>query len=287
MNAQLQEVQSPLGIISGSGTLPFAVADAVIRQGRSVVLFALNGVTDATRVINYSHRWVSVGQGGKLIKEMRAQGCRDIAFIGGLVRPPVWKMRLGFDTLAMLPTIISMFRGGDDHLLRGFSRVAAHYGFRVVAAHEVAPEILMPEGQLTKRKPSETDIADVAIGLDLLRSIGHFDVGQATVIANRHVLAVEGAEGTDAMLQRVAEMRRNGRIHFSNGSGVLVKAPKPNQDRRFDLPAIGPKTVEAAKAAGLGGIAVLAGETLVAELEQLAAAADAAGLFVTGIKAAS
>jgi DUF1009 family protein len=287
MNAQLQDVQSPLGIVSGSGTLPFAVADAVIRRGRSVVLFALHGVTDTTRVTNYAHRWVSVGQGGKLIKEMRAQGCHDIAFIGGLVRPPFWKMRLGFDTLAMLPTIISMFRGGDDHLLRGFSRIAAHYGFRVVAAHEVAPEILMPEGQLTKRKPSEADIADVALGLDLLRAIGHFDVGQATVVANRHVIAVEGAEGTDAMLRRIAEMRRNGRIHSSNGSGVLVKAPKPDQDRRFDLPAIGPKTVEAAKVAGLGGIAVLAGETLVAELEQLIAAADAAGLFVTGIKAAS
>ena len=285
MNAQQHDAQSPLGIISGGGALPFAIADAVIARGRPVVLFGLNGVTDEGRIAQYSHSWVNVGQGGKLFKAMRGHRCRDIVFIGTLARPPFWKMRIGLDTLVMLPTIISMFRGGDDHLLRGMSRVAERYGFRVVAAHEVAPEILMPEGQLTRRKPSEADLADVALGLELLRSIGRFDVGQAVTVANRQVLAVEGVEGTDGMLERIAELRRRGRVHAAVGSGVLVKAPKPEQDRRFDLPAIGPKTVEAAKAAGLGGIAVIAGETVAAELENLISAADAAGLFVTGIKA--
>jgi DUF1009 family protein len=215
---------------------------------------------------------------------MRAAGCRDIVFIGTLARPPVWKMRLGLDTLTMLPTIISIFRGGDDHLLRGMSRIAERYGFRVVAAHEVAPEILMPEGAMTQRQPSEAELADVTLGLDLLRSIGRFDVGQAAVVVNRHVLAVEAIEGTDTMLERVAELRRRGRIHAPPRAGVLVKAPKPDQDRRFDLPGIGPKTVEMAAAAGLGGIAVAAGETVVADPEKLRLAADAAGLFVTGVK---
>lgn len=285
MNAQQHDAQGPLGIISGAGALPFAVADAVIARGRPVTLFALNGVTDSARVAQYPHFWVNVGQGGKLIKEMRDRGCRDIVLIGFLARPPIWKMRIGLDTLLMLPTIISMFRGGDDHLLRGMSRVAERYGFRVVAAHEVAPEILMPEGQLTRRKPSDADVADIALGMELLRSIGRFDVGQAAIVANHHVIAVEGLEGTDGMLERIAELRRRGRVHAAVGSGVLVKAPKPQQDRRFDLPAIGPRTVEAAKAAGLGGIAVIAGETVAAELESLIAAADAAGLYVTGIKA--
>jgi DUF1009 family protein len=287
MNAHQNEAQSPLGIISGGGAFPFAVADAVIARGRPVVLFALNDVTDAARVAKYRHSWVNVGQGGKLIKDMRSHGCRDIVFIGTLARPPIWKMRIGLDTLLLLPAIISMFRGGDDHLLRGMSRFAERYGFRVVAAHEVAPEILMPEGQLTRRKPSEADLADIALGLELLRSIGRFDIGQAAAVANRHVLAVEGVEGTDGMLERIAELRRLGRVHAAVGSGVLVKAPKPQQDRRFDLPAIGPKTAETVKAAGLGGIAVIAGETVAADLQDLIAAADAAGLFVAGIKATS
>jgi DUF1009 family protein len=143
----------------------------------------------------------------------------------------------------------------------------------------------MPEGQLTRRKPSDAELEDIALGLDLLNAIGSFDVGQAAVVANRHVLAVEGAEGTDAMLERVAELRRRGRIHAPSGTGVLVKAPKPGQDRRFDLPGIGPRTVDAVQAAGLGGIAVVAGEAVVAEPGELLAAADAAGLFVSGVKA--
>jgi DUF1009 family protein len=284
MNAQQDEVPGPLGIISGGGALPFAIADSVIGRGRPVVLFALNGVTDAARVTGYRHRWVKVGQGGKLIREMRAEGCRDIVFIGNLVRPPIWKVGLGFDTLKMLPTIISIFRGGDDHLLRGMSRIADQYGFRVVAAHEVAPEILMPEGRLTRRQPSDADIADAMLGFELLRSIGRFDVGQAAVVANRRVLAIEGVEGTDTMLGRIAELRRSGRVHSAVGTGVMIKAPKPQQDRRFDLPAIGPRTIEAAKTAGLAGIAVVAGETVAAELQKMVETADAAGLFVAGIK---
>src|SRR6187551_1464480 len=205
MNEPHDPSPSPLAIIGAGGSLPFAVADAVKASGRPFVLFALEGVTDAARAATYPHRWVAVGQGGKLIKEMRAHGCRDIVFIGTLLRPPVWQMRLGLSTLLMIPTILSMFRGGDDHLLKGMSRIAERYGFRVVAAHEVAPDILMPEGHLTRRAPSEADEADIALGMDVLRAIGPYDIGQGAVVADRHVLAVEGAEGTDGMLERIAE----------------------------------------------------------------------------------
>ena len=142
-------------------------------------------------------------------------------------------------------------------------------GFRLLGAQEVAPEILMPEGALGRARPSERDRADIALGFDYLRATGPFDVGQAVVVAGRHVLAVEAAEGTDQMLQRVAEMRKNGRVRTPAGTGVLVKAPKPGQDRRFDLPAIGPRTVEGVARAGLAGIAVAAGSSIVAEPEKL------------------
>src|SRR5688572_5259224 len=187
MNVRHEQAQSHLAIIGADGSLPFAVADAVKAPGRPFVLFAIEGVTDAARAASYPHRWVAVGQGGKLIKAMRAEGCRDIVFIGTLVRPPVWKMRLGLSTLLMLPSIIAAFRGGDDHVLKSVSRIAERYGFRVVAAHEVAPSILMPEGYLTKREAAAADLDDIALGMDVLRAIGRFDVGQAAVVADRHV----------------------------------------------------------------------------------------------------
>jgi DUF1009 family protein len=158
-------------------------------------------------------------------------------------------------------------------------------GFRVLGAHEVAPEILVPEGTLGRVPASDRDRADIALGLDYLRATGAFDVGQAVVVAGKHVLAVEAAEGTDGMLARVAEMRASGRVRAPGGTGVLVKAPKPGQDRRFDLPSVGPQTVENAARARLAGIAVVADLTIIAEPERLIAAADHANLFVVGAAA--
>ena len=134
---------------------------------------------------------------------------------------------------------------------------------------------------------SERDRADIALGFDYLRATGGFDVGQAVVVAGRHVLAVEAAEGTDQLLARVAEMRANGRVRSATGIGVLVKAPKHTQDRRFDLPSIGPRTVEGVARAGLAGIAVEAGATIIAEPDRLVQAADSAKIFVFGVPAGS
>jgi DUF1009 family protein len=203
-------------------------------------------------------------------------------FIGSLVRPSLWQIRFDFKTLLLLPQIAAAYRGGDDHLLSRVGRFFEQNGFRVLGAHEVAPQILVPEGTLGRALAAERDRADIALGFDYLRTTGPFDVGQAVVVAGKHVLAVEAAEGTDQMLARVAELRASGRVFAPAGSGVLVKAPKPRQDRRFDLPSIGPLTVEGVARAGLAGIAVVAGGTVVAEPERLVAAADRANIFVVG-----
>ena len=158
-------------------------------------------------------------------------------------------------------------------------------GFRLVGAHEVAPEILVPEGAMRRAAlPAERDRKDIARALALLHATGPFDVGQAVVVADQHVLALEAIEGTDDMLARIAALRANGRISTPVGVGVLVKAPKPGQDRRFDLPTIGPRTVEEAARAGLAGLAIVAGHTIIAEPALVARAADAAGLFVIGLR---
>jgi hypothetical protein len=277
--------QGPLALICGGGSLPLAIADSVSARGRAVLLFPLHGAADAAGLERYPHHWLYLGQGGKFRRLALAAGCRDVVFIGSIVRPALWQIRPDFRTLMEFPRVIAAFRGGDDHLLSTIGGLFERHGFRLLGAHDVAPEILMPAGVLGAAQPSDNDRADIAFGFDYLRAAGPFDVGQAAVVAGRHVLAVEAAEGTDAMLARVAEMRTNGRVPA--GGGVLVKAPKQGQDRRFDLPSIGPRTVEAAAQAGLAGIAVMAGSSIVAEPEQLIAAANRTKLFVFGVPAGS
>jgi hypothetical protein len=280
-------VEGPLAMICGGGSLPLAVADFVAARGRKVVLFPLRGAAEGTGVERHPHHWLYIGQMGKFMRLARAEGCRDLVFLGAVVRPAPWRTRLDLKALSMMPRILKAFRGGDNHLLSGMGTLLEQDGFRLLGAHEVAPEILVPEGPLGRVTPSERDRADIALGLEYLHTAGPFDIGQAVVVAGKHVLAVEAAEGTDAMLARVAEMRANGRIRAPLGMGVLVKAPKPNQDRRFDLPSIGPKTVEGVVRAGLAGLAVVAGETVIAEPERLVAAAENAGVFVAGVRAES
>ena len=273
----------PLAIICGGGSLPIAVAEAAQRQGRRVVLFALRGSADPAAVSAFPHHWLWIGQLGHFVKLARAEGCRDVVAIGGLTRPPLWGMRADLLALRMFPRIARAFRHGDDGLLSGVSAILEEHGFRWLGAHEVAPEILMPAGDLARSQPTERDWADIRRGLDLLRATGPFDVGQAVVVSDNRVLAIEAAEGTDEMLARLATLRKAGRIHARQGGGVLVKAPKPRQDRRFDLPSIGPRTVEGVAQAGLAGIAVSAGSVVVAEIDRIVAAADRAKIFVVGI----
>lgn len=279
--------EGPLALICGGGSLPLAVADFVAARGRKVLLFPLRGVASPVDFDKRSHHWVGFGQFGKFIRIMRTAGCRDMVFIGSLVRPSLWQIWPDLRALLAMPRIIAAFRGGDDHLLTSVGRMAEEYGFHLLGAHEVAPEILVPEGTLGRVEASERDRADITLGFDYLRAAGPLDVGQAVVVAGKHVLAVEAIEGTDEMLTRVAELRANGRLRAPAGIGVLVKAPKPGQDRRFDLPSIGPQTVEGIVRAGLAGIAVVAGSTVVAEPERLVQAADRANIFVVGAPAGS
>jgi UDP-2,3-diacylglucosamine hydrolase len=278
---------SPLGIICGGGDFPFAVADAAARRGRRVVLFAIRGWADAAKVERYPHHWAGLGQFGRFRRLAGAAGCRDVVIIGSMLRPSLRQLNPDLATLRYLPRVARLLRGGDDHLLSGVAGIFEENGFNLIGAHEVAPEILIPEGILGRHRPSERDRADIARGLAVVRAMGPFDIGQAVVVAARYVVAVEAAEGTDQMLARVAALRRERRIRLNGRTGVLVKAPKPAQDRRLDLPSIGARTVAGAAEAGLAGIAVEARGAITADLQDFVKAADAAGLFVIGISAGS
>jgi len=275
----------PVGLIAAGGTMPFALADSLARRGITPVLFAIKGACDAKQAERFRHHWIALGQIGRATRLFREEGCRDLVFIGTLVRPALSEVRLDFGTLRAIGKIWASFRGGDDHLLSGIGRIFEAQGFRMVGIKDLAPDLLLPEGAMTGNRPDERASADIARGRQVLQALGSFDIGQAAVVVDGHVVAIEDIEGTDALLARIARLRGEGRIRSPRGRGVLVKAPKAGQDLRYDLPTIGPRTVEGAASAALAGIAVAAGNTIVADPQAMIAAADKAGLFITGIAA--
>jgi len=285
MTDKALDISSPIGLVAGGGAMPFAVADSLVAHGIEPVLFALRGACDPERVTRFRHHWISVGQYGRAISLFRAENCRDLVFIGTLVRPALSEIRLDWGTLRVIPRVLAAFRGGDDHLLSGIGRIFERDGFRMVGIKDVAPDLLMPEGCLTRAAPSGSASADIARGREVLTALGPYDIGQAVVVIGGHVVGVEDIEGTDGLLSRVARLRKEGRIRAKPGSGVLIKAPKSGQDLRFDLPTVGPRTVEGAAVAGLAGIAIAAGNTIIAEPQAVIEAADAAGIFVIGLPA--
>ena len=266
-----------LGILAGGGPLPGRVAAAAEAGGRAVFLVGLDGYAEPAVLAPFAHAWARVGAAGRILALLRAQNCRDLVLVGPVRRPSLLDLRPDAEGARLLARIGRAAFGGDDGLLAAVVRVLAEEGFRVLGAHEVLTEAVAPRGQLGRHAPDAAALADIARGVAVARALGAVDVGQGCVVQQGIVLAVEAIEGTDAMLARAAGLKRPGQ------GGVLVKLVKPGQDRRADLPTIGPATMTAAAAAGLRGVAVEAGGTLLTDRAAVVAAADAAGLFLLGI----
>jgi DUF1009 family protein len=273
--------EGPLAIIAGGGTLPSALAEAAMARGRAVHILAIRGEADED-VARFPHTWLKWGEVGKLFATLEDQRCRDLVIIGAVSRPDLANVRFDFGAIRNLPFLLSLGMGGDDHVLSSVVRFLEAKGYRVHGAGDVAPELLAGQGKLGAKAPSPEDLADIETAFRVVAALGRLDVGQAVVVVKGRVLAVEAAEGTDAMLDRCAELRRGGSARRRAATGVLAKAPKPGQEERVDLPTIGPNTIEKAASAGLAGIAVAAGRVLIAERAATIAAADKHGLFIFG-----
>ena len=266
-----------LGILAGGGPLPGRVARAAVAAGRAVFIVGLQGFAEPGVIAPYPHAVARLGAAGRILELLRAAGCGEVVLIGPVRRPSVLDLRPDAEGARILARIGRAAFAGDDGLLAAVVRVLEEEGFRVLGAHEVLSEAVAPGGVLGRAAPDAGALADIERGKAVARALGAVDVGQGCVVQQGIVLAVEAAEGTDAMLARAAGLARPG------PGGVLVKLVKPGQDRRADLPAIGPRTVQQAHAAGLRGIAVEAGGTLIAERDTCVAEADRAGLFLMGV----
>jgi len=270
-----------LGIIAGGGELPIAVAEAAVAAGRDVFILALKGSAD-DHVSRFAHEWNTLGEVGRAMKLLRAHGVGDVLLAGKVARPRFSEVRLDAKGMMVLPKVLAAARKGDDALLRCMVSLFEDEGFRTVGVAEAAPALLANEGVLGRTQPSEDDRADIAVAAKVVRAMGALDIGQAAAVCAGLVLAVEAAEGTDRMIARVGELPEAIRGAPGKPKGVLVKAPKPLQDGKTDLPVIGTDTVRNAAAAGLAGIAVEAGAALIMNRAGVIKAADEAGIFVMG-----
>jgi hypothetical protein len=268
-----------LGILAGGGELPLRVARAARNAGRPVFAVVLSGWGDPAQWAGLPHAVERPGAAGRILSLLRGAGVRQLVLAGRARRPSVPALRPDAFGLRVLARLGSAFLLGDDGLLRAVARVLEEEGFVVVSPQSVLAGLLPESGLLNRAAPpDETARADIRRGIAVCRALGAADVGQAVVVQQGLVLGVEAIEGTDALLARCGALRREG------GGGVLVKLAKPGQDRRLDLPAIGPETVRNAVAAGLAGIAFEAGATVLLDRERTVAAADAAGLFLLALR---
>lgn len=266
-----------LGILAGGGPLPGRVAAAAVQAGRPVFIVGFEDFAELPVISPYPHAIARLGAAGKILSLLRAHDVRDLVLIGPVRRPGWLDLRPDAEGARLLARIGRAAFTGDDGLLAAIVRVLGDEGFRVIGAHDILREAVGGAGVLGRIRPTAEAEADIAHAMRVLHLIGLADIGQGCVVQQGVVLAVEALEGTDRMLDRAATLRRPG------FGGVLVKRVKPGQERRADLPTIGPRTVENAAAAGLAGIAFEAGGTLLTDREATIAAADRLGLFLQGV----
>ncbi|MBP2312376.1 LpxI family protein [Azospirillum soli] len=269
-----------LGILAGGGTLPARIAAAVRGQGREVFVVAFEGHTDPATVEGLPHLWSRFGAAGSIIARLKDEGVGELVFAGPVRRPSFSELIPDWYTTKFLAKVGTRALG-DDGLLRSVAKQLEGEGFRVVGLHDLLGDLLTPPGPVGRLTPDAEAEIDIARAVEVARALGALDVGQGAVVQQGIVLAVEAIEGTDAMLERCAGLARPG------VGGVLVKVKKPQQDRRLDLPTMGVTTVENAAKAGLRGIAVEAGGSLLVDRAAVAEAANRLGLFVVGIAVSS
>jgi UDP-2,3-diacylglucosamine hydrolase len=265
--------------------MPLLVAAEARRSGQDLFLIGIEGVADPS-IAAFDHDWIRLGQLGRFFDLLKRRGITEIAVVGALSRPHLMDLRLDLGALRRLPAVLRvMGGGGDDALLRRLIElVEAREGLKVIGVYDVASQLVLGEGALGRIAPKDTQVAEGRVGLRLLHSLSPFDCGQAVVMIDGRPVAIEGIEGTDAMIERVKALRDSGRLRIRGRRGVLVKAPKLGQDLRIDMPVIGTETLRHVADAGLSGVIVQSGGVLVAGAEATRKAANQLGLFVHGEK---
>lgn len=276
---------APLGIIAGLGDLPVQIAAAATERGQGVYVLRMKGFVEPA-LADYPGEVAGIAELGKAFKALKKAGCEQICFAGIVKRPDFQALKPDLKGVSLLPKAIAAARQGDDALLRFMIDVFEREGFQVIGADEAAQALTGKPGLLAGPQPTEAQMEDLTKAANVARQMGELDIGQGAIVANGLVLCVEAQEGTDKMLLRCADLPVEIRGTVEARLGVLVKRPKPGQERRIDLPTIGLNTIELAAKAGLAGIGFEADGALILNAEQIQARAEALGVFLYGFEKA-
>ena len=275
----MTDSHATLGIIAGSGRLPLQLVESCQAKGRAFFVLGLEGYADISAIINVPHKVVRLGAVGEALGFLREAGATELVLAGSVKRPSFSSLRPDMTGAKLLARMGAAFLSGDDAVLKSVIAFLEDAGFKVVGSNDVLQELATPLGILGKIAPDPQAQIDIKLGLKVAHSLGSLDIGQAVIVENGYVLGVEAAEGTDALIARCKTLKREGKC------GVLIKACKPGQSLRADLPTIGPSTVEKMAACGFAGIAIQTGASIILDKEMVIAKANELGLFVVGIEA--
>jgi len=269
--------EKKLGMIAGGGMMPVEIIKHCNQTGREIFVVGIEPYAKEEELKDAPHVFAKIAEAGKILKTMAKNDVHDIVLAGGIKRPSFKEMIPDWEG-AKLMAKLAIKKMSDDNLFRAAMDEIERHGFKVVSIQEVVPQMLFSEGTYGKTKPSSEDLDDIRRGITVAKALGAVDVGQAVVVQEGMVLAVEAVEGTDMMLSRAATVKKQGK------APVMVKILKPGQDMRTDLPAIGLQTIEQLKKYGMKGIAVEAGGILLIEREEVIKMADESGIFIIGMK---
>jgi DUF1009 family protein len=263
-----------IGLIAGNGRFPIIFADNAKKLGYHVSAVAHEGETEPELASHVDRiHWVKIGQLSKLIKAFKEDGVHQAVMLGGIKKTHVFTtVRPDFRTLA-LATRLALWK--DDDILREFAKELEQEGIAICESTFGLEGILVEEGTLTTRTPTDKEWEDIRYGWEVAHDIGRLDIGQCVVIKDRVVVAVEAVEGTDGAIKRGGELAKEG--------AVVVKRSKPQQDLRFDLPAVGPKTIEVMASVKASVLAVEAGRTVLLDREIMLAKARSSKISIVGI----
>ena len=271
--------KSGIGLIAGNGRLPILFVQALNTSNRRVVAVGHEGETDAllARLVD-DFVWVRLGQFKKILDFFLRHNVRWIVMAGGITKSRIWRAR---PDLLALKMVLSMRHLHDDLLLRTAASLLEKHGFLLKSVTDFVPDFLAPTGVMSRRQPTQEEWADIRFGWEAAKALGRMDIGQGVVVRQKVIAAVEAMEGTDAMILRAGPLI-SGKGRSGGSGGVLVKVTKPIQDRRLDLPTIGPETMKRLHQAGIPVIAIEAGGTMILEPEKTCAMADQFNLVLVG-----
>ncbi|MEM8617743.1 MAG: UDP-2,3-diacylglucosamine diphosphatase LpxI [Pseudomonadota bacterium] len=277
-------MQAPLGLISGLGDLPVRIAEAVTARGQSVHIVRLKGFVEP-KLSTYPGETLGFAEIGKALRSFKQAGCRQICFAGDVKRPDLSALKPDLKGMSLLPKAIAASRKGDDALLRFMIGVFEAEGLQVIGTDEALGDNPTRQGVIAGPQPSAGVLDDLHKASEVALAIGALDIGQGAIVCRGLVLCVEAQEGTDAMLARCAALPAALRGTLAAPEGALVKRLKPIQDRRIDLPTIGPATIDGAHRAGLAAVGYEAGGAHLIDFETIAQKAETYGITLYALAA--